>query len=313
MKKTYFLLSAVMLISLGLVGLIKGGLLSAADDPNKTFALKPAPVKTGDKERIIFKMEASAAAKFPTMPNHVATGLYSKMERDMEQKFVDVDSDTGEIIKIERTYKSSKVFLSKTSSAGKADVFDQKTLYLDNMNEIQLKNPPKEKDPKKANPITDEMKQVMSIDENNFRLILPPDEVKTGDKWEVNQASALRLFNFANSRKRPVHHGCTEIGINSKFTQASLTCTLKEIKKVKPAKDNCAVIELAGNLKGNDNGLNIDISFAGTAVFDLKKAKFLKAEGKGTLSMKGSQPCTKTAAQGDVDGTGELKFSVEFK
>lgn len=306
-------MATALIITIGLVGLIRSGLLSAADDPNKTYALKPAPIKTGDKERIIFKMEASATAKFPTMPTHVATGLYSKMERDMEQKFADVDSDTGEVVKIERTYKSSKVFLSKTSSEGKADVFDQKVFYLDNMNDVQLKNPPKEKDPKKADPITDEMKQVMSIDENNFRLILPSSEVKIGEKWEVNQTSALRLFNFANPRKRPVHHGCTEIGINAKFTQASLTCTLKEIKKVKPATDDCAVIELAGNLKGNDSGLNIDIPFTGTAVFNLKKAKFFKAEGKGTISMKGNQPCTKTAAQGETECTGELKFSVEFK
>ncbi|MFA5794377.1 MAG: hypothetical protein WC980_04840 [Candidatus Brocadiia bacterium] len=319
MKKPFLIILSVLissLILLGIVGLMKAGLVSAADDPNKTFALKPAPVKGGDKEKIIYKFEATATAKFPSMGSHPATPMYSRMERETEQKLVEIDSDTMEIVKIERNYKSSKVLLSKTSTEGKTDIFNGKVLMIDNMNDIALKDASASKDPKKADGgITDEIKQTMSIDENNFRLILPPSsEVKIGDKWDVDGRAAERIFNFANPRVRPLHHGCREIGINCKLTQGKMSCTLKEVKKPKGVSDECAIIDISVNFKGNDSGLELSAAMSGTATFNLKKGKFIKVECKGPLTMKGQQPCTGTYGSiGPVECVGEVKVAVEFK
>lgn len=300
----------VMAGAAGLIGLGKSGLVSAADDPNKTYALKPAAFKSGDKEKLIFKFEAIADAKVPTMPTHPAMPMYSKMEREIEQKITELDGE--DITKIERTYKSSKVFLSRTSTQGKQDMLEGKTAIIDQTGDVNFKNLPKDIKKIDADAL-EEVKKSITMSENNFRMILPRSDVKIKEQWEVDSGNVIGIFNFANPRKRPVHHGCTEVGINSKFTSGNLTCTLKEIKKVKPATDDCAVIELAGSLKGNDGGLNIDIAITGTAVFNLKKAKFLKVECDGTIKMTGDQPCTKTAAVGGTEVSGKLKFAVEFK
>ncbi|MFH1226537.1 MAG: hypothetical protein V1701_01370 [Planctomycetota bacterium] len=73
MKKASFIILIMLVPSvvfLGIVGLMRMGLVSAADDPNRTYQLKATPVKSRDKESISYKLKATADVKILQMPNH---------------------------------------------------------------------------------------------------------------------------------------------------------------------------------------------------------------------------------------------------
>lgn len=256
-------------------------------------------MKEGDKEVIIYKLEANANVEVPSIPKHPAMPLYSKLQQEIEQKIVKITDD--QITRLERNYRSSKYYISKSSQTPKNEPLDSKKMVIESDGTItSVGQGP-------ANQITDSIKAFISIDEHRFTPILPAEEVQTKSEWEVPSESVPRMFNFSNHKRRTVSHGCTEVGINAKFSSGSLKCLLKEVKS------DSAVIELNGTLKGEDNGMNIEATFKGTARFAIKKGRFTKVELAGDITLDGNQPCTKGNAQGQTTGKGKITISYEFK
>lgn len=289
-----------------------GWIVFAATSPQPK-SVKFQPVwKKGDKQSILYRLEATASASMPLMPNHMPVTLYSKIEREMEQKILDVKDNRP--AKLERLYLSSKYYISKESVKPKEDGLHNKTLLIENTGGITatgwVKKPTEPNPPKPDVPPA--MKETISIDECNFGLFLPDKEVKVGDEWQVTEEKTLRVFNFANPRKRATIHGCTEIGINAKFTSGKFTCKLSEVKTEKG--EEYAIIIVTGTLAGNDSGINLEIALSGKATYFTKKNKFQKLEFEGTVKGEGDQPCSvKIAVSSKTIVEGSLKLNVEFK
>ena len=271
--------------------------LESADSP-KAYALKYL-IKEGDKEVIIYKLEANANVGVPSIPKHPAIPLYSKLQQEIEQKIVKITD--GQITRLERNYRSSKYYISKSSQNAKTEPLDGKKIVIESDGTIT----PVGQGP--ASQITDSIKAFISIDEHRFALILPQEEIQTKSEWEVPSESVPRIFNFSNHKRRTISHGCTEVGINARFSSGALKCLLKEVKS------DSAVIELNGTLKGEDNGMNIEVTLKGTAVFAIKKGRFTKVELTGDITLDGNQPCTKGSAQGQATGNGKITLSYELK
>ncbi|MEK7309341.1 MAG: hypothetical protein AAB038_00810 [Planctomycetota bacterium] len=290
---------------LGLALVVVVGLLAAMSltwlesaDPPKSYTLKYL-MKEGDKEVIIYKLEANANVEVPSMPKHPLMSLYSKLQQEIEQKIVKITD--GQITRLERNYRSSKYYISKSSQTPKQEPLDSKKIVIESDGTITTvgQGP--------ASQITESIKSFISIDEHRFALILPSEEVQAKSEWEAPSESVPRIFNFSNHKRRTVSHGCTEVGINARFSSGSLKCLLKEVKS------DSAVIELNGTLKGEDNGMNIEATFKGTAVFAIKKGRFTKVELAGDIVLDGNQPCTKGNTQGQATGKGKITISYEFK
>jgi len=289
---------------LGLALVVVVGMLAATSltwlesaEPPKSYTLKHL-MKEGDKEIIIYKLEANANAEVPSMLNHPAMPLYSKLQQEIEQKIVKITD--GQITRLERNYRSSKYYISKSSQNAKTEPLDSKKIVIESDGTIT----PVGQGP--ASQITDSIRSFISIDEHRFALILPSEDVQTKSEWEVPSESVSRIFNFSNHKRRTVSHGCTDVGINARFSSGSLKCLLKEVKS------DSAVIELTGSLKGEDNGMSIETTFKGTAVFAIKKGRFTKVELNGDIALDGNQPCTK-GTQAQTTGKGKITISYEFK
>ena len=270
--------------------------LESADQP-KSYTLKYL-MKEGDKEVIIYKLEANANVEVPSQKGHPAMPLYSKLQQEIEQKIVKITDE--QITRLERNYRSSKYYISKSSQTPKNEPLDSKKIVIESDGTITTVGGA-------TSQITDSIKSFISIDEHRFALILPSEEVQTKSEWEIPSESVIRIFNFSNHKRRTVSHGCTEVGINAKFSSGSLKCLLKEVKS------DSAVIELDGTLKGEDNGMNIEATFKGTARFAIKKGRFTKVELAGDITLDGNQPCTKGNSQGQTTGKGKITISYEFK
>lgn len=271
--------------------------LESADSP-KSYTLKYL-AKEGDKEVIIYKLEASANVEVPSVPKHPAMPLYSKLQQEIEQKIVKITDE--QITRLERNYRSSKYYISKSSQNAKTEPLDGKKIVIESDGTIT----PVGQGP--TSQITDSIKSSISIDEHRFALILPQEDVQAKSEWEVPAESVTRIFNFSNHKRRTTSHGCTEVGINAHFSSGSLKCLLKEVKS------DSAVIELNGSLKGDDNGMSIEAIIKGIAVFAIKKGRFNKIELTGDITLDGNQPCTKGSAQGQTTGKGKINISYEFK
>jgi hypothetical protein len=285
------------LVTIGLLASMSLTWLESADSP-KSYALKYL-MKEGDKEVIIYKLEANANVEVPSMPKHPLMPLYSKLQQEIEQKILKITD--GQITRLERNYRSSKYYISKSSQTPKNEPLDSKKIVIESDGTITSVGQGQ------TSQISETIKSFISIDEHRFALILPSEEVQTKSEWEVSSESVTRIFNFSNHKKRTMSHGCTEVGINAKFSSGSLKCLLKEVKF------DSAVIELNGTLKGEDNGLNIEATLKGTAVFAIKKGRFTKVELTGDIALDGNQPCTKGNAQGQTTGKGKITISYEFK
>ena len=291
------LLFGLILLTVILVTAVSLPWLESADSP-KSYALIYT-VKEGDKEVIIYKLEANSNVGIPSMANHPALILYSKLQQEIEQKILKITD--GQITRLERNYRSSKYYISKSSQTAKSEPLDSKKIVIESDGTIT----PVGQGP--TNQIPEAIKPFISIDEHYFALILPSEEVQAKSEWDVSSESMVRIFNFSNHKKRTMTHGCTEVGINARFNSGSLKCLLKEVKS------DSAVIELNGALKGEDNGMAIETTFKGTAVFAIKKGRFTKVELAGDIVMDGNQPCTKGNAQGQATGKGKINISYEFK
>jgi len=291
------LLFGLILLVIALSATISLTWLESADQP-KSYTLKYL-TKEGDKEVIIYKLEANANVGVPSMPNHPGILLYSKLQQEIEQKILKITDD--QVTRLERNYRSSKYYVSKSSQTPKQEPLDTKKVVIESDGTIT----PVGQGP--AGQITDSIKAFISIDEHRFAPILPSEEVQAKSEWEVSSESVPRIFNFSNHKRRTVSHGCTEVGINARFSSGSLKCLLKEVKS------DSAVIELNGTLKGDDNGLNIDATLKGTAVFAIKKGRFTKVDLTGDIVLDGNQPCTKGNTQGQTAGKGKITISYEFK
>jgi hypothetical protein len=263
----------------------------------RAYLLQSQPLKAGDKETIIYKLEASAIIEIPSMPNHPAIPLYSRLEQEIEQKILKLSE--GHINRLERHYCSSKYYLSKSSKTPKPEPLDGKRFIIEEDGTIT---------PTDAIPL--EIQQFISMDEHRFSLILPSEEVRLKSEWALASDVIKRVFNFSNHKKRSVVHGCTEIGINARFSDGSGTAVLKEVKTT--TGQESAVIEMTVNLKGDDNGLGIDANLKGPCIFALKKGRFTKVELAGEMLLDGEQPCT-SGVQGRVTGRGKIALTYEFK
>lgn len=291
------LLFGFILLAIALPATIPLTWLESADSP-KSYILKYL-MKEGDKEIIIYKLEANASVEVPSISNHPGIRLYSKLQQEIEQEIVKITNE--QITRLERNYLSSKYYISKLSQTPKAEPLDGKKIVIESDGTItSVGQGP-------ASQITDSIKSFISIDEHRFALILPPKEVQTKSEWVVSSESVPRIFNFSNHKKRTISHGCTEVGINARFNSGSLKCLLKEVKS------DSAVIELNGTLKGEDNGLNIEATLKGTAQFAIKKGRFTKVELTGDIVLDGNQPCSNGNAQGQTTGKGKINISYEFK
>ncbi|MDI6788301.1 MAG: hypothetical protein QME51_08010, partial [Planctomycetota bacterium] len=213
-----------------------------ATPPPKSYTLS-ASFKEGDKEIIRYKLEASARAETSSIPGHPPILLYSRLEQEIEQKILKLTD--GEISRLERTYRSSKYYISKSSQQGKQEPLDGKKIVIESDGTITPAN--------SASFILDEIKKFLSVNEHRFALILPVKEVKVKSEWEVPKEVVTRIFNFSNHKKRSEIHGCTEVGINATFNNGSLKCILKEVKPM--GGQESAVIEMTLSLQGDDNGL----------------------------------------------------------
>ena len=260
----------------------------------KSYVLKYI-VKEKDVETINIKLDASANVEVPSWPKHPVMPLYSRLEQQIEQKILKISD--SQINRIERTYKSSKYFISKSSQTPKAEPLDGKKMVIELDGTITP-----------TTPISPEMMSLISIDEHRFGLILPTEEVQVKSEWEVPCETVVRVFNFSNYKKRVLSHGCTEVGINAKFSEGTMKCLLKDIKS-----DN-AIIEMTVTLKGTDNGMNLDTTLKGTGTFAMKKGRFTKIELVGDMSLEGMQPCTVKVKPSDMAyGKGKLSIAYEFK
>lgn len=296
----YKLLLGLVLVTIGVI--IGLNYLESAPpvQTGKSYKLQ-STLKEGDKEVIIYKLDASADAQIPSMPKHSLINLYSRLEQEIEQKISKINDN--QIIRLERTYRSSKYYINKSSQTPKPEPLEGKKMIIESDGTIT---------PTPAtNQIPQEIKQFLSIDEHRFALILPTEEIQVKSEWEVSQETVIRIFNFSNHKKRTTSHGCSEVGINARFSAGSLKCLLKEVKQV--GGQESAVIEMTLNLKGEDNGLGIDANLKGTAFFAIKKSRFSKVKLSGEITLDGNQPCTKTAKEDRVTGKGKLKISYEFK
>ncbi|MEW6025751.1 MAG: hypothetical protein AB1599_00445 [Planctomycetota bacterium] len=291
------ILFGLMLSTVALITALSLTYLESADQ-SKSYTLKYI-MKEGDKELIIYKLEANANVEVPSMPRHPAMPLYSKLQQEIEQKILKMSE--GQITRLERNYRSSKYFVSKSSQTPKPEPLDAKKVVIESDGTITaLGQAP-------ANQITDSIKSLISIDEHRFALILPAEEIQVKSEWEATSDSVVRIFNFSNHKKRTMSHGCTEVGINARFSSGSLKCRLKEVKS------DSAIIELDGTLKGEDNGMNIEAALKGTAIFAIKKGRFTKVELTGDIMLDGNQPCTKGNVMGQATGKGKITISYEFK
>lgn len=291
------LLFGLPLLIIGLLATISLTWLESADQP-KSYTLKYL-MKEGDKEVVIYKLEANANVGVPSMPNHPGILLYSKLQQEIEQKILKITDD--QITRLERNYRSSKYFVSKSSQTPKQEPLDSKKVIIESDGTIT----PVGQGP--TNQITDSIKSFISIDEHRFTPILPSEEVQAKSEWEVPSDSVPRIFNFSSHKRRTVSHGCTEVGINARFSSGSFKCLLKEVKS------DSAVIELNGTLKGDDNGMNIEATLKGTALFAIKKGRFTKVDLNGDIVLDGNQPCTKGNTMGQATGKGKITISYEFK
>jgi hypothetical protein len=266
--------------------------------PPKTYALKSL-IKEGDKELIIYKLEANALISTPGLPKHPVMPMYSKLQQEIEQKMLKMDG--GEIVRLERHYRASKYYISKSSQTPKAESLDGKKIIIESDGTITPVGQAS------IDKIIDQARPFISVSEHQFALILPAEEIPLKAEWEIPAETVARVFNFSSQKKRAVTHGCTEVGINARFSGGSLKCLLKEIKA------DTAVIELKGELKGEDNGLKIEAALKGAAWFAIKKGRFTKLELAGDIALDGSQPCIQVSAQGQVVGKGKITIAYEFK
>lgn len=265
---------------------------------SKVYSLKHI-FKEGDREIIIYKLEASALIKTPGLPRHPVMPMYSKLNQEIENKVL--EAIEGEITRIERTYRSSKYYTSKSAKTPRADLLDGKKIIIESNGTIT----PVGLAP--ADKIIDEVRRLLSIREHQFSVILPRENIPIKAEWNIPSETVASIFNFSNQKKRTVTHGCTEVGINVHFTGGALKCMLKEIKA------DVAVIELKCALQGEDNGLILESSLKGIAWFSMKKNRFTRIELSGDIVLDGSQPCTQGSAQGKVVGNGKMVMSYEFR
>lgn len=283
-----------LLLATGVIMVLESAPTSQAP---KSYLLKNT-LKENDKEVIVYKLEAGADVSTPNYPKHPIISMYSKLEQEIEQKILKITD--SQITRLERTYRSSKYYISKSSKSPKPEPLNGKKVVIESDGTITP-----------TTQIAEEIMGFMSTDEHRFTLILPAEEVQIKSEWDVSSDVVTRIFNFANHKKRTVSHGCTEVGINARFTGGSAKCTLKEVKAV--GGQESAVIEMTVDLKGQDNGLGLEATLKGTAIFGIKKEKFSKIELSGDITLDGKQPCTKIATEDKVTGKGKLKIAYEFK
>jgi hypothetical protein len=260
--------------------------------PEKSYLLQ-ANFKEGDSETIIYKLESSADIRVPSFPEHPVIPLYSRLEQVIEQKILGI-TGTG-ISRLERTYSSSKYYIGKKSSSAKTDSLDGKKIIIEPDGSI---TPTKSIEPK--------IQEFISINEHRFYPILPKSEIQLQSEWTVPSKTVTAIFNFSNQKKGISMHGCTEIGINARFINGSLKCTLKQIKK------DIAVIEMVLALKGDENGSNLDTALKGMALFDMAKGRFTTVELSGDLNLEDNLPCAK-GGKDKVIGKGTINIAYEFK
>lgn len=284
---TLFFIVLLLIIGLSLTR------IESAPAP-KSYTLK-YNIKEGDRETIIYKLEASANVEVPSQGNkHPGIILYSRLEQEIDQKILKISD--SQIARIERTYRSSKYFVSKTSQTPKAEPLDGRKITIESDGTITT-----------TSPVSPEIKSLISINEHRFGLILPVDDVQIKSEWDVPGETVVKLFNFSNYKKRSTTHGCTDVGINAKFSEGTLKCLLKDVKY-----DN-ALIEMNVTLKGDDNGMTLDATLKGRGTFAIKKGKFTKIELTGEMTLEGMQPCQQPNMRDKATGTGKLSITYEFK
>src|SRR3989339_1134650 len=165
--------------------------LESSDQP-KSYNLKYI-IKEGDKEIISYKLEATANVVVPSIPKHPAMPLYSKLQQEIEQKIVKITDE--KISRLERNYRSSKYYISKSSQTPKNDPLNEKKIVIESDGTIT----PVGQGP--TSQIPDAIKPLISIDEHMFAPILPSEEVQAKSEWEEPSESAVPLFNFSNHKR----------------------------------------------------------------------------------------------------------------
>ena len=250
-------------------------------------------------ETIFYELEAEAEVTIPVHHKHSSMKLYSKLQREIKQKVLKFEKNN--IIKVEREYISSKIVRQKRRPRPRRDLFDKKKIIIETTGErIEI-----------TGAISDHLKSTVSPNENNYRLILPGKLMAVGEEWSVPSEDVLKIFNFASSKRRMVIHGCTEVGLKARFDGGKMTCALAEIEKTDEG--DYGVIKMEGVLEGEDNDLEVRITFTGVALFDIKIKRLTRVEIKGDIKLGGQQPCLLPGETSEVVGEGKIIFKSEFK
>jgi hypothetical protein len=301
MKSRLNLIVVVVAISLLSISVYNSYTAGEGDnkEADKEYELKGTITK-GQSQNITYKRQLKLSEKIPNMPRHPLVELYEDIEQTISQKISEVKDN--HIIKMERKYPKSNLNLLEKKPMGKPDALNGKTINIE-IKDGEVKVDTKDK-------ISDEIKNNLCPDENNFFLFLPAGKVKSGDKWDVVSATALSVFNFTSTKVRGVHHRALDPGIKPRFDEAEVVCKLKEVKKIKG--DDTAIIEIQGVLKADEEGLKETIALSGTAYFLVSKGKFTKLEFDSNISISGTQPCS-NGQPSAVEGSGTLKLTIEFK
>lgn len=275
--------------------------IAAGDKPEKKYKLIGKLAK-GGTQTVNYQREIEAELKVPSMPKHLPVILYENAERKITEKVQEIKGKY--IIKAEREYKESWLKTDKYDKKkprGKEDALNKKVVKMaigkDDKIGIDADIP-------------DDLKQSLSINENNFILFLPDKEMKIGEEWTVASSTLTAVFNFASTRKRQMHHGAMDIGLKPQFDKGEMTCKLKEVKQIDG--QETAVIEMKGELSAEENELNETIIISGTGYFTLSRGKFSRLSFEGKITMRGDQPCSMNKLPVPTEGEGTLKLAIKF-
>jgi len=239
--------------------------------------------------------------------SHKNMTIYADHRQKISQKVLDVNN--GRPVKVERTYKES--FLSDKNDNDSPHPFNGKTISMvlkDGKTVVKGDMP-------------DNIKELVSLNDYNFDLLLPTKPVMLNDKWEVVSGNAFTGINFATLPKKLLpRHGGPPTGLNAYFNNGKLVCCLKEVTM--QDKDQIAVIDISGKLEGDDtkshNGIphtfNQTVTLEGKAYFSVAKGRFTNVEFKGVIDIEGNQNCVaKPERLYKVIGNGTFSINVQFE
>ena len=306
MKKRLRMISGILMLTL----IIASGVIQLTGEPenktkakednsNKKYNLKG---KLDNKKAltITYERESNAIAKVPSMPRHAYISFYEKYNKKISQK--SLKTEGVNIIKLKRTYTQSLMSPFENKPKGKPDLFNKQTI------EIEIKD--KKESINSRAIIPDEIKNNLDINENNFLLFLPENEVKEGDEWNVNPEIVSSVIRCISTRQRMRYHGALDIGLAQVFPIAKMQCKLSKVKKIKGKET--AIIDMSGELTGDDQGLKQTIILTGTGYFVLKTEQFSEVKFEGKIIMEGDQLCTGNRMV-LTTGEGNFKLTVKFK